>query len=370
MMTVFAPEKGLVRVHGRGALLSILEKELLLTSLKVVQGGRFIAETKDWDSYWEPLRVVGTRRVQDSLDEFHLTWRKYLRSGFSTELRREFCFRFFSLLDVFLSELREAKSYRYMVQALQVMLGFECFGITAVVSPPEVLGAGTCTLRNPCYLLAKLKMPGVPDDPQFLPIITVAGTGAPELFYHYRQYALSPDSQLSLLLYPAVSERSRFESFRLINSLAGSLSYAIDPWTRKRTQRLCQGIIHPILQTHKPINADSASLEFIDIGAGSGNLAASLCRQVKALCESIGLSPNFRIWSVDLDLADPSRFFRSKKLRGLVDSLMFLGDDYRGWLSKPQPLPARSGLRIALVSKLFNNLSRFSIQCVSQEDSL
>ena len=369
-MTVFAPEKGLVRVHGRGALLSILEKELLLTSLKVVQGGRFIAETKDWDSYWEPLRVVGTRRVQDSLDEFHLTWRKYLRSGFSTELRREFCFRFFSLLDVFLSELREAKSYRYMVQALQVMLGFECFGITAVVSPPEVLGAGTCTLRNPCYLLAKLKMPGVPDDPQFLPIITVAGTGAPEHFYHYRQYALTPDSQLSLLLYPAVSERSRFESFRLINSLAGSLSYAIDPWTRKRTQRLCQGIIRPILQTHKPINADSASLEFIDIGAGSGNLAASLCRQVKALCESIGLSPKFRIWSVDLDLADPSRFFRSKKLRGLVDSLMFLGDDYRGWLSKPQPLPARSGLRIALVSKLFNNLSRFSIQCVSQEDSL
>ncbi|HEY87765.1 MAG TPA: hypothetical protein G4O06_07065 [Dehalococcoidia bacterium] len=34
-------------------------------------------------------------------------------------------------------------------------------------------------------------MPDVLDDPQFLPIITVAGTEKPELFYHLRQYTLS-----------------------------------------------------------------------------------------------------------------------------------------------------------------------------------
>jgi hypothetical protein len=46
---------------------------------------------------------------------------------------------------------------------------------------------------------------------------------------------------------------------------------------------------------------------------------------------------------------------------GRIDSLMFLGDDYRGWLARPRPLPISSGLRVALVSKLFNNLSRFSV---------
>lgn len=84
----------------------------------------------------------------------------------------------------------------------------------------------------------------------------------------------------------------------------------------------------------------------------------------------MGFDPKFRLWFVDLEPADPTRFFRTKKLRSFVDSLTFLGDDYRNWLSKPQPLPATSGLRIALVSRLFNNLSRFSIRCFSKEDLL
>jgi len=67
---------------------------------------------------------------------------------------------------------------------------------------------------------------------------------------------------------------------------------------------------------------------------------------------------------VDLCLADPARFFRAAGLRNRIDSLMFLGVDYRRWLARPGPLPACSGLRVALLSKLFNNLSRFSVcQC-------
>ena len=64
---------------------------------------------------------------------------------------------------------------------------------------------------------------------------------------------------------------------------------------------------------------------------------------------------------MDLEPADPARFFRDKKIRGNVDSLSFLGEDYRDWLSQSQPLPVSNRLRIALVSKLFNNLSNFDI---------
>ena len=370
MTTILAPAESLARVHGRGLLLSMLEQEIILTRIKVLHDGRFVAETKDWDSYWEPLHKLGYGEVEDSLDALHSAWRDYLRSGFSPLLRQEFCFRYFSMLDTLLSDCRESIVPHSWFYALQAVLGFECFGITPAASDSEVLGAGTCTLRNPCYLPAKLRMPDVPDDPQFLPVITVAGTRKPEFFYHYRQYTLSSDSPMSLLLYLAISEANRSASFRLINSLAGNVSYAIDPRTRERAQRLSRGIVLPIIQARKPTESNTFILEFVDVGAGSGSLTSSLCRQIQAPRAFTGFNPKFRLWFVDLEPADPARFFRAKSLRGLIDSLMFLGNDYRNWLSRPQPLPATNDLRIALVSRLFNNLSHFYIRRLSKEDLL
>ena len=359
------PTESLQKVHGRSLLLSVLEKEIILTKIRVFDDGRFTVEMEDWDSYWDPLHKLGHGKVEEVLDALHSAWHDYLHSRFSSLLMQEFCFRYFSLLDILQSNCREAIVPLSWVHALKTALGFECFGITPVTSDSEVLGAGTCTLRNPCYLLAKLKMPDVLDDPQFLPIITVANSEKPEFFYHYRQYAVSPDSAISLLFYPAASVEKRAASFRLLNSLVGSVSYGIDPRTRERAQRLYHGIIHPIIEANNT-EAEVTPSEFIDVGAGSGSLTASICRQIL----NTGLKPRFRLWFVDLEPADPARFFRAKRLRAFVDSLTFLGDDYRSWLSRTQPLPSANGLRIALVSKLFNNLSTFSICCLSKEKLL
>jgi hypothetical protein len=239
MMTmVRAPVKNLVRVYGRGQIPSILEKETILTGIKVFDGGRFILEMEDWSSYWQPLHKLGNKKVEENLDALHSAWRDYLRSGFNSTFRQEFCFRYFSLLDVLLSIHSESDATQSWLHALHTALGFECFGVTSSASDSEVFGAGTCTSRNPCYLLAKLKMSDVLDDPQFLPVITVVSTKKPELFYHYRQYTLSPDSPASLMFYPAASEERRSASFRLINSLAGGVSYGVDPRTRERAKRL------------------------------------------------------------------------------------------------------------------------------------
>jgi hypothetical protein len=197
-------------------------------------------------------------------------------------------------------------------------------------------------------------------------IITVADSNRPELFYHYRQYTLSPDSPISLLLYPAVSIEKRAASFRLLNSLVGGVSYGIDPRTHERAYRLYHGIIHPIIETINGIEAKLTSLEFVDVGAGSESLTAAIRHQFL----NIGSKPRFRFWFVDLEPSDPTRFFYAKKLRASVDCPTFLGDDYRSWLSRPQPIPPVNGLRIALVSKLFNNLSGFSICRLSKEESL
>ena len=120
------------------------------------------------------------------------------------------------------------------------------------------------------------------------------------------------------------------------------------------------------MQANNTIEDEATPLEFIDVGAGSGSLTVSICRQIL----DIGLKPRFRLWFVDLEPADPARFFRAKRLRVVVDSLTFLGDDYRSWMSRTQPLPPANGLRIALVSRLFNNLSCFSIRCLPREELL
>jgi len=103
MTKVQAPAENLVRVHGRGQILSILEKETFLTGIKVFYGGRFIVETEDWSSYWQPLHKLGHKKVEENLDALHSAWRDYLRSGFNSLLRQQFCFRYFSLLSVILS---------------------------------------------------------------------------------------------------------------------------------------------------------------------------------------------------------------------------------------------------------------------------
>ncbi len=355
----------LAKAHGRGLLLSVLEKECVLTGIKVLQNGSFLTETEDWDSYWKLVSELDDSEVNEKLHELHAAWRDYILSGFDSALRQEFCFGYFVLLDSVLSNFPAAVANNSRCRALQVTLGFECFGITSA-SSSEVSAAGTSTLRNPCYLLAKLKMPDALDDPQFLPLITVAGARKPELFYYYRQYNLAADSPMVLMFYPAVSEANRPKSFRLIKTLAGSVGYSVDPRTRERAQRLCRGIVGPLMEANKLIEPGASYVEFVDVGAGSGSLVSAVCREIRQTAAPMRSRLRFQLWFVDLETSDPARFFRAKNLRGLVDSPMYLGSDYRAWLSEPEPLPKANGIRIAFVSRLFNNLSVFNIRRLSE----
>lgn len=105
---ILKPTESLQRVHGRGLLLSTLEKETILTRIKVLDDVGFTVETKDWDSYWRPLRELNHGELEDALGALHFIWRDYLRSGFNPLLRQEFCLRYFTLLDIFLSNYRGA----------------------------------------------------------------------------------------------------------------------------------------------------------------------------------------------------------------------------------------------------------------------
>jgi hypothetical protein len=359
------PVGSVARIYGRGKLLSILEKELILTKVIVVNNNRFILKVLDWNFYWRPLYQLGLFEIEDKLEKLHFAWSSYIQSHFDITFQKDYCYRYFDLLGKLISDFQQA-DHQWAI-ALQTILGFECFGISGQPNE-EVIGAATCTLRNPCYLLATLKMPTVLDDAQFLPVITVSGTARLELFTHYRQYTVSRDSRLSILLYPIVCEEKLSVSFKLLNTLAGIIRYDADPWTDERAELIYERVIKNIVQTTIfDINGVS-SLEFVDVGAGSGSLVSKLCNQIQKGSIIKDSNLQFRVWSIDLEPSDPTRFFKARHLRKSIDTLTYIGDDYRRWLSRDQPLPKPNGLRIAVISKLLDVFSKYSLLQSSPEE--
>jgi hypothetical protein len=57
---------------------------------------------------------------------------------------------------VLLATRREDQHSSSWEHALCTVVGFECFGLRMPALDRRVLAAGTTTLRNPCYQLAKL----------------------------------------------------------------------------------------------------------------------------------------------------------------------------------------------------------------------
>ena len=240
-------------------------------------------------------------------------------------------------------------------------MGFECFTINEAAFGPEGGAAGTTTLRNPCYLLAKLKWPDAPDDTRFLPLIQ-AGDGQPNgLFFHYRRYRLSEDAPMSILVYPAIEPARRPRSFRLVATLASALGSVGDPFVETRAERLWANVLRPILEGVHAGWPNRVPIELVDVGAGSGALMAALSRELVAWSQAAGLAPHLRIWLVDLAPPAAVSVFRTPPLGRLVESLASVTRDYRTWLASPRPLPVASGPRVALASKIFDVSSRFSI---------
>ena len=355
-----APDGTLARDYARGSILKVLERDVLLTRVTTGPDGRVLVATQPWDRYWGPIKALGLRGATRCLEALQCIWRSHVADGFTQGRRRELCFRYFVVLDFLLGECEARPGCPLRRAALWRALAFECFGIVPAGSD-EPVAAGTSTLRNPCYLLAKLKAPDALDATEYLPLVTAPGGGEPRLFYHYRRHKLSVSSDSSVLLYACAHRSERQESFRALASLQRQIGSGLDPRAAERATRIARHVIGPYLRGVVSCRGEEpqspVDVELVDIGAGSGVLAACLCRQAKGVLDSEGVPSRFRVWMVDLSLADPVRFFAARKQRSSVDCLTAVATDYRSWLDGEHPLPRRNGIRIALLSCLFNNLS-------------
>ena len=353
----------------RGRLLSAFEVPSLITRLDASWGRSFAPQTRSWADYWRPVQWLGRPRIDNALCQLGAAWQKYIASSFDLPLAREYCFRYFSLLDAVVSSWDELSSSPLWQRALQAVLGFETFTISGGSLGPEDGAAGTTTFRNPCYLLARLKSPDAPDETRFHPL-TVAGDGkAEDRFFHYRRYRLSEDAPMSLLVYPAEDPARRPRSFRLLATLASALGSAGDPFAEARAERLWENVLRPILRGIYAGSSNRAPIELVDLGAGSGALMAALSRQLVAWGQAVGITPRLRLWLVDVAPPKTTSVFRTQPLGRFVEGLVSVSMDYRTWLASPRRLPVASGPRVALASKIFDVSSRFAI-CKFRTDVL
>ncbi len=346
---------------GVGRLIAILETPVLVSRIAIHRDALQV-ETIDWNAYWAPAHALGAPNIDHAIEELHAVWLQYILSSFDAKIRRSYCYTYFRLLDAVSQSRRQKDEYYLHRVALRRTAAFECIAVTDSNPGQGTLVAATTTVRNPPYLLAKLKRPRALDDGRFLSLVTVPCDEAAPLFYNYRQYRLSADSPLSLMLYPAVPASIRTASFPVIDAFAQRVGPGIDPRVAQRARRLAMTLLVPLAAQHRSASA-RFFLELVDVGAGTGALSAALCRHLlKAeLTQALGL----RLWFVDICPASPARFFAVPSLHRVVDSLTYVGADYRQWLARTEPLPASPNLRIAILSKLFNNLSRFKLDSIS-----
>ncbi len=364
------------RVYARGALLAVTERQDLLTNIVLGKQGTLTCQTQEWSTYWQSVDELKVRDVSAALSNLRFVWHKYIKSGFMQEMQREYCFRYHVLLDSVINLQRKAPGPSSR-KALQKCLAFECFGIHLAEEPYELLTAATTSLRNPNYLLAKVKYPNALDDVRYLPLVTMESGNDMSLFYHYRQHRLSLDSQASLLLYLPVEMDVRAMGFYCMSQLENLLGEGKDARVNERAQRLVGKVMVPFLETRTQSHSCTPiGLELLDLGAGSGALAAAICKRTYCHFQHVGKDVGFKARLIDLVLPKVQCFWSSRALADSTDFVYAAKRDSQGWVAQlttrtAELLPLAEGaIRVGLVSQLFNNLSDFRIQPLRMENRL
>jgi len=314
---------GLYREYIKGEIKKILLSEDILVEILVDWYGHSTFIKQNWRQYWEPVTPLLSSVGLNILENLRKGRRRYILERFSRQAMISYCFHYFCLLKEVLCTPKNAYNEKTISALLRRVLGFENFTIRWA-DGSSGLACGTSTMRNPCYLLAKIKQPQAYNDPKFLAIIT--GPDIPNeatLFYHYRQYKIDTEFGISLLLYPAVALSQRANSFTLIESLTSGFSGKSDPRGKQRSQILADLAISPFLsRLFSKTDADFAQeVSFVDIGSGNGALASNIWRRMLSTKPYVAQNCKLACSMVGLRVQDPLRHFNKGSLRGTISYL-------------------------------------------------
>jgi len=356
---------GLYQEYIRGQIKKILLSEEILVNILVDWYGQPIFFKQSWEEYWAPVAPKLSSRGLQLLGDLKDGRQQYIASQFGRETMIKYCFHYFCLLKEALNPTKSNYNEKDTPALLGKILGFENFTIRWV-DGSSGMACATSTIRNPCYLLAKIKQPQTYNDPKFLAIITgpdIPNMGEACLFYHYRQYKIDDEFGISLLLYPAVAFSQRANSFTLIESLTSGFSGKSDPRSKQRSEILADLAISPFLSgMFSKANPDSAQeVSFVDIGSGNGALASNIWRRMLKTQPYIAQNCKLACFMEGLRVQDPLRHFNKGILRGTISYLDYSQSDYLQWVQEQKVTKGNFKFDIALICRLLNNLSTFKL---------
>ncbi|MGD0138212.1 MAG: hypothetical protein ABSD28_05000 [Tepidisphaeraceae bacterium] len=321
-----------------------------------------------WNEYWRPFLSAADASVLDHLLALRESRAALIENYFSLTAASRFCLNYFTLLSAVLERVVRGNLDR---SSLSAILALECFPIRRAEEGAASAVAATSNVRNPVYLLAKLRNPKAYDDAKFLPLITAAtavnpSVVAPPLFYYYRQFVIESRSGICLFAYPAVQRDDRAESFRCIELLTHGLSAKTDPRAARRASWIADRAIGPFLRSAWVKPSDQANLPIAigDLGGGSGQLTRRVWDRLVRNHTDITQDRELFWHLIDLKPHNTTRFIRQRKfLRGLAE-LRCVGSDWKNWIVRCVRAPQMSRFHVLLLCRLFNNFSRFSVECV------
>jgi len=369
---VLGPASALRQAVNRSRMLEAARSKDILVEVIADRDGYLDTQSVDWKTYWHPHAVGLSATGRQQLDELQHAREAYLASGFDVSKASVYCYWYFRLLR---SALRGTigQPGPLFLRALSGLEVFEVRGFWA----DAPLAAGAINVRQAGWLLGRLRWPRAQADPKFLPLAclppSIAGKDlTARLFYHYRQISLEANAGISLLVYPAVSLSERPVSFDPIEWLTAALRAKPDPWSRRRAKQIADGAIGPFLAScaTRLGGPPAGELAFADVGGGSGVLVSHLCQHLLQDWTHAVAGRLFAWTFVDLNVRDPARHTRSRRLRGAMSFAEYVQSDYRSWALREAREPARPKWHIALACRLLNNLSTFSVEWTTDDREL
>ena len=306
---------GLSQAYARLLIKQALFSDEILVAVETDWYGQTKLVTQAWETHWADVIPFLSESDMALLQSLRLQRQALVNSNCTQAEIAAYCASYHSLLD---SILRKSSIWTADVQTLILgrILGFECFTIKWYGANSGI-AAATSTLKNPSYLLSRLKFRQPQHDSKYVAIITTA-TAAPELFYHYRQIKLDDEPDIRLFLYPAVSIEKRTDSFEVLESFVNGCSCKTDPHVTQRAKSLVESVLVPFWQKNSNEQQNNGrEINVVDIGGGTGALVSNMWRYLLKRHPNYVEDSYLSCSIIGLRVQDPLRHFNKGILKGI-----------------------------------------------------
>ena len=351
---------GTSREMNRNKLAGAARQAEVPTCLQIKRA-ELTLSSETWPAYWRPCRdfFEADRRLVHRIVQLKKAWVALLRSPGRKVRQRVFCWRYFALLHQTLSIARAEPDRGDPIPILHRIIAFESFPIG--VRGSEGGAAGVFAGRNPVYLLGRLQAQAPLPTPRHVPLVLPLGQLTP--FYCYRQLQLSNESGASLLVFPAVELRERRASFAPIDRLTRLISAEPDPRARRRARLLARRVLLPLVRAQSGVNPGLTARTFsiLDIGAGTGHLAATAWREVRRR-SGCGSLPDGALHFVDAAGPCGGRSYGISRSSDGIACAEWTTSDYRELLDDDSWLQAHGPFDWVFLCRLLCNASTISVE--------